>query len=54
LAVVATMDWSPLLAIDYSTDFNPHQLYALGGLCVVRGAVGEWARRRNSDLGDDN
>jgi hypothetical protein len=50
LAVVATMDWSPLLSMDFSSGFSTNQLYALGFICVLRGVVGEIMRRRGANL----
>lgn len=48
VAGVATMDWSPLLSLGVDTQFNWQQLYFISGLSIVRGIVGEIARRRNT------
>ena len=50
LAVMASMDWSPLLSMDISTGFDVKQLYFLSFMCILRGVIGEWARRRGSNL----
>ena len=50
LAAVAAIDWSPLMTMDFSSGFDTKQLYVLGGICIFRGIIGEWARRRNSTL----
>ena len=44
---VGAMDWSPLLAIDYSTAFNKTQVIALGAISFVKGIFTELVRRRN-------
>ncbi len=48
IAVVAGMDWSPLLAMDFSSGFDQRQLYFLSFACILRGVIGEIARRRNA------
>ena len=48
IAVVASMDWSPLLALDISTGFDTKQLYYISFICILRGVVGEIMRRRNA------
>lgn len=48
IAAVAAMDWSPLMTLDFSSGFDKKQLYVIGGFCVLRGVVGEIARRRNA------
>lgn len=50
LAVVAGMDWSPLMTMDFSSGFDQRQLYFLSFMCVLRGVVGEIAHRRESKL----
>jgi hypothetical protein len=42
------MDWSPLISIGMSTGFTWGQIYMLGIIMIIKGAVSEWARRINT------
>lgn len=50
IAAVGAMDWSPLLSLDISTGFSTTQLLSIGGMIILRGVIGEIARRRNANL----
>lgn len=52
LAVVGSMDWSPLTSIDFATDFKPKQLIGIGAVTLTKGVIDEVARRRNAVLPD--
>lgn len=49
IAAVAAMDWSPLWSVfGTGTALNTKELASISGFLVVRGIVGEIARRRNT------
>lgn len=48
IAVIGTMDWSPLMGIDMSTGFNRNQVIWLGGITMAKGIADELLRRRNA------
>lgn len=49
VAGVASMDWSPLWGLfGTGTAFNAKELYGMSAFLVIRGIVGELARRRNA------
>lgn len=52
MAAVGAMDWSPLMSIDYATDFKPRQLIGVGTVTLVKGVIDEVARRRNAVMPD--
>lgn len=55
VAAVATMDWSPLWSVvGTGTEFNTKQLYWMSGFLVLRGIIGEIARRRNTVVTEDS
>lgn len=43
--VAGSMDWSPLLSLDFNTGFNKTQVIALGAISFVKGIFTELARR---------
>lgn len=47
MAVVGSMDWSPLMGINVDTGFSRNQVIWIGGTTFIKGMVDEAARRRN-------
>lgn len=45
VAVVGTLDWSPLLGLNIDTGFNKNQVIWLGIITFVKGILDEIARR---------
>lgn len=46
VVAIGAMDWSPLFsAFGTGTAFNKAELYAIGGVTLVKGIFTEWARR---------
>lgn len=48
-AVFATIDWSPLMMLDWSTGFDWDQALKIGVGLFLQGMLIEWTRRRSLD-----
>lgn len=50
VGVVGGIDWSPLLAMDFTQPIANKALIVMGAVLVIKGLVSEITRRRGSDL----
>ena len=48
LAVIGSLDWSPLLSLDIDTGFSKNQVVWLGIVTIFKGILDEVARRYNA------
>jgi len=48
IAVIGSLDWSPLLSLDIDTGFSKNQIIWLGVTTILKGVLDEFARRYNA------
>ena len=48
IGAMNSIDWSPLLSLDFTHAFAWNQYSALGGIMLVKSIITELARRRNA------